>query len=70
VASPAYPPTGTGPLVNYSYMVLVLILIVSLVLNSDAPDVYGSTFFKDLDPESGLGGWGDPANDFQVPTGG
>ncbi|KAK7030253.1 hypothetical protein VNI00_014270 [Paramarasmius palmivorus] len=26
--------------------------------------------FKDSDPKSGLGGWGDPTNDFQVPDGG
>jgi len=36
----------------------------------DAPDVYGSSFFKDFDPKSGLGGWGDPARDFAVPNGG
>jgi tyrosinase len=52
-------------------MVLVLvILIVSLIPISDAPDLYGSPFFKDSNLKSGLGGWGDPANDFQVPTGG
>jgi len=36
----------------------------------DAGDVYGSTFFEDHDPKSGLGGWGDPSHDFEVPTGG
>jgi len=36
----------------------------------DAADLYGSTFFADDDPHSGLGGWGDPSHDFQVPTGG
>ncbi|KAK7030251.1 hypothetical protein VNI00_014268 [Paramarasmius palmivorus] len=36
----------------------------------DAHDVYGSSLFKDSDPKSGLGGWGDPSNDFQVPDGG
>ncbi|KAK7030237.1 hypothetical protein VNI00_014254 [Paramarasmius palmivorus] len=36
----------------------------------DAHDVYGSSMFKDSDPKSGLGGWGDPSNDFEVPNGG
>ena len=58
-------------LITPSHMVLILvILIVSLIPISDASDLYGSTFFKDSNPKSGLGGWGDPANDFQVPTGG
>jgi len=38
---------------------------------TDAPDVYNSPLFTlDRDSASGLGGWGDPSNDFQVPTGG
>jgi len=36
----------------------------------DAPDFYESSFWKDSDPESGLGGWGDPNADYQVPDGG
>jgi len=36
----------------------------------DAPDFYESSFWKDSDPESGLGGWGDPNADFSVPDGG
>ena len=36
----------------------------------DAPDFYESSFWKDSDPESGLGGWGDPEADFAVPDGG
>jgi tyrosinase len=36
---------------------------------SDSADVHGSAFFKDSDPTSGLGGWGNPANDFKVPDG-
>nr|GAT58369.1 di-copper centre-containing protein [Mycena chlorophos] len=36
----------------------------------DSKDVFDSPFFKDYDPESGLGGWGDPENDFSVPNGG
>ena len=36
----------------------------------DAPDFYESSFWKDSDPVSGLGGWGDPNADFRVPDGG
>ncbi|KAF8470979.1 Di-copper centre-containing protein [Russula ochroleuca] len=36
----------------------------------DAPDFYESLFWKDSDPVSGLGGWGDPNADFRVPDGG
>jgi hypothetical protein len=36
----------------------------------DAPDFYESSFWKESDPESGLGGWGDPNADFAVPDGG
>ncbi len=36
----------------------------------DAPDFFESSFWKDSDPESGLGGWGDPNRDFSVPDGG
>jgi hypothetical protein len=44
---------------------------ISLILHvSDAADVYSSTFFADSDPISGLGGWGDPSHDFEVPSGG
>jgi len=35
----------------------------------DSADVYGSSFFKESSPVSGLGGWGDPNNDFTVPDG-
>jgi tyrosinase len=35
----------------------------------DAPDFYGSSFW-DSDPESGLGGWGNPSNDYQIQDGG
>lgn len=34
----------------------------------DAPDVYNSKFFDAS--SSGVGGWGDPENDFQISTGG
>ena len=35
----------------------------------DSTDVFGSDFFKDSDPKSGLGGWGDPTKDFSVTDG-
>ena len=41
------------------------VLILPLETN-----VQESPLFTDFDSESGLGGWGDPANDHQVPTGG
>ena len=34
----------------------------------DAHDFYNSDFFNDS--SSGVGGWGDPANDYQISTGG
>jgi len=34
----------------------------------DAHDVYNSNLFNDS--SSGVGGWGDPANDYQISTGG
>lgn len=36
---------------------------------TDASDVYGSSFFAGNSSTSGLGGWGDPTNDYQVPSG-
>jgi tyrosinase len=35
----------------------------------DAPDFFESSFWKDSDPSCGLGGWGDPNNDYRVPDG-
>ncbi|KAJ7182211.1 Di-copper centre-containing protein [Mycena crocata] len=35
----------------------------------DSGGVFTSDMFDDSDPESGLGGWGDPANDVRVPDG-
>ena len=35
----------------------------------DAPNFYESSFW-DSDPVSGMGGWGDPNNDYAVPDGG
>lgn len=36
----------------------------------DAPDLENSLFWSDSDPESGLGGWGNPDADMQVEDGG
>jgi tyrosinase len=46
------------------------VLSISFITNLDAADLYGSSFFADNDPKSGLGGWGDPSRDFEVPSGG
>ncbi|KAJ3794150.1 Di-copper centre-containing protein [Lentinula aff. detonsa] len=35
----------------------------------DAPDFYESSWWQDSDPESGLGGWGDPNKDYEVQDG-
>jgi len=39
-------------------------------LHVDAQNFYESSFWKDSDPVSGLGGWGDPNDDFSVVDGG
>jgi hypothetical protein len=36
----------------------------------DAPDFFESSFWKDSDPVCGLGGWGDPNDDYTVHDGG
>jgi len=36
----------------------------------DAPDFYESSFWKDSNPQSGLGGWGDPNADYSISDGG
>ena len=36
---------------------------------TDSADVFDSDFFKDSEPESGLGGWGDASLDYSVTTG-
>ncbi|KAI0271790.1 Di-copper centre-containing protein [Russula aff. rugulosa BPL654] len=35
----------------------------------DSPNFYDSPFWKDANPKSGLGGWGDPKADYSVPDG-
>jgi hypothetical protein len=58
-------------LVN-GYCALTLGVVVELLIMSirhaDAPDMYNSPFFEDS--PSGVGGWGDPKNDYQINTGG
>jgi tyrosinase len=41
-----------------------------LIPHVDAQNFYESSFWKDSDPVSGLGGWGDPNDDFAVADGG
>ena len=57
---------GIGPLVVY----FSLPCIYDSDADVDAPDFNESSFWKDSDPKSGLGGWGDPNADYQVPDGG
>jgi tyrosinase len=57
---------GTGRLVLNSFLVCISISDGHI----DAPDFFESSFWKDGDPLSGLGGWGDPNADFSVPDGG
>lgn len=70
--SPVHHLTGTGLKVRniQVYPLYCNCLTFCLMRATDAPDVYGSSFFSDNSPTSGLGGWGDPAHDFQVPSGG
>ena len=42
--------------------------LIAMVFHLDAPDFYDSKFFDNS--SSGVGGWGDPENDFQITTGG
>ncbi|KAI9436424.1 Di-copper centre-containing protein [Lactarius indigo] len=42
----------------------------SFLGTADAPDFFESSFWKDSNPQSGLGGWGDPNTDYSVPDGG
>ena len=48
----------------------ILTLLLDNEYRTDASDVFGSPFFKDSDPESGLGGWGDLNQDIEVQDGG
>ena len=64
--------TGTGQLVLKLFFSLLRIFTISDWPHTtvDAPDFFESSFWKDSDPVSGLGGWGDPNADFSVPDGG
>ena len=57
---------GTGQLV-INYFLLHISISDGRI---DAPDFFESSFWKDSNPLSGLGGWGDPNADFSVPDGG
>ena len=57
---------GTGQLV-INYFLLHISISDGLI---DAPDFFESSFWKDSNPLSGLGGWDDPNADFSVPDGG
>ena len=57
---------GTGQLVLYSFLLRISISDG----RTDAPDFFESSFWKDSDPLSGLGGWGNPNADFSVSDGG
>jgi tyrosinase len=57
---------GTGQLVLNSFLLRTSISDGRI----DAPDFFESSFWKDSDPLSGLGGWGNPNADFSVPDGG
>jgi len=66
VAIPVYRRIGTGLSVMHSH----LRCLQTTHIHVDAPDFYESSFWKDSNPISGLGGWGDPNADFSVPDGG
>ena len=63
--------TGTGQLVLKLFFPFIAFSISDGPHTTvDAPDFFESSFWKDGDPVSGLGGWGDPNADFSVPDGG
>lgn len=71
--------TGVSPYWNWSagttFYLLTPPLNISLtypfsLASSDSADVYNSTIFQESDPISGIGGWGDRSNDFEVQDGG
>ena len=62
---PAYPHIGIGlSVINSS------LRIYDSDGRIDAPDFFESSFWKDSDPMNGLGGWGDPNDDYTVHDGG
>ena len=58
--------TGTGPKV--SCVISREPIPILTPSYADTEDFYHSSIW-DPDPESGLGGWGDPAKDYEVPDG-
>ena len=67
VATMEFNPIGTGPWVSYPFMSIQLLELIS-VIHADHHDLYNATIWDDS--PSGLGRWGDPANDFQINSGG
>ena len=52
---------------DYRYSLFVFrVAVQSSHLHIDAQNFYESSFWKDSDPVSGLGGWGNPNDDFFV----
>lgn len=64
---PAYRHIGIGLSVIHSSS---LLRVYDSNGRIDAPDFFESSFWKDSDPMSGLGGWGDPNDDYTVHDGG
>lgn len=60
---------GIGQKVE-QWTIVLLASSTTYLLHPDAPDFFEASMFKDSDPESGLGGWGDSAVDYSVPDGG
>ena len=61
--------TGTGALVLY-HDIQHMNPSTHPLHATDSANFFSSAFFKDSDPKSGLGGWGDPTDDYEVPDGG
>jgi tyrosinase len=63
---------GVSPYWNWTIgqSTFLFLAFTILIGRIDAPDFYESSFWKDSDPMSGLGGWGDPNDDYSVHDGG
>lgn len=59
-----------GNSITILYPLLSLLMVSCRDPFTDAPHFADTAFFKDSDPESGLGGFGDPAKDISVLDGG
>jgi tyrosinase len=54
---------------DYRSSIFACLAFKILMAASDAPDFFESSFWYGSDPVSGLGGWGDPNSDWEVPDG-